>query len=774
MTRVWNVTLQITEYIPEQEEQELDDLMNCIIDTPWWLDLQYDEMTTSDMITSKERFLQTITRTYYAQIETTCGPLYLAYKGRTLRFVSLEDEATFLEKACSFLGVTPEWNVRLHLPLDVLHQVKTSVERQIIYEGSLDYSLLTPFQRSVLEYVRSIPPRETRTYTDIARAIGDPRARGAIAKFLMRNPFPVVVPCHRVMPANGSIGNYGSGGPEVKKRLLQLEGISVDEQDYVVRERYRPSPLPMPLYDTDSVLPEAFSVPGPWLTIGMGVTQPPCKKTMVNYLNWLVDRYDVIRVQGVLPYIDHVQLLDIYSPPRVHIDVVQQKQTAAIEKGDIFISSPTKVQTKPAHKEYRLSDVIRDNDHIILLGPPGAGKTMTLRYLALTHARKLQTSYDQGLDDAEALLPIPLQFSDLAQYLDGRTSCSSLLEFLVGYFTEHGCFSEGLAELLETSFEQGRCLILLDGLDEVSDYAQLNLAQRLNSFVAKHHHLRNHFVITCCTTAYHHNLSRPFIHCTVQGMNKEDISRFLQQWEMVLALGKVQHMELLPSLQDQQEKVPQQNLHDVWLRIIRMTRSRIVRDNPGSRLVPITPLLVQIVIIVYYDVACRLDQSSQLSKLVSNTVKQAFSTHRHLPRSARNEYLTSLLSKIVYKQYLDRHAKICSEQPDCLHQPHLTKGDTSMEVTQDPRCATACLYPSTAIEEVVQVIRNGWSAPDGPLGKDNPDTKLREDVNELLVALGEDSPDTKLREDANELLIALREQTDLIILPTRRILEPMG
>jgi len=81
----------------------------------------------------------------------------------------------------------------------------------------------TDFQREVWEQLLSIPPGKTRSYLDVARAINRPRATRAVAQACGANPVAVVVPCHRVVMADGSLGGY-SGLPGVKKALLGSEG----------------------------------------------------------------------------------------------------------------------------------------------------------------------------------------------------------------------------------------------------------------------------------------------------------------------------------------------------------------------------------------------------------------------------------------------------------------------------------------------------------------------------------------------------------------------
>jgi AraC family transcriptional regulator, regulatory protein of adaptative response / methylated-DNA-[protein]-cysteine methyltransferase len=79
----------------------------------------------------------------------------------------------------------------------------------------------------VWEELRRIPAGETRTYGEVAAAIGEPRAARAVGSACGANPVPVVVPCHRVVPAGGGVGSYGLG-PERKRRLLRQEGASTE------------------------------------------------------------------------------------------------------------------------------------------------------------------------------------------------------------------------------------------------------------------------------------------------------------------------------------------------------------------------------------------------------------------------------------------------------------------------------------------------------------------------------------------------------------------
>lgn len=93
----------------------------------------------------------------------------------------------------------------------------------------LDLSTGTAFQRRVWEALRSIPAGETRTYGEVAAAAGAPGGARAAGQAVGANPLPLLVPCHRVVPAAGGVGGYSAGpGPSLKRDLLAREGVDVD------------------------------------------------------------------------------------------------------------------------------------------------------------------------------------------------------------------------------------------------------------------------------------------------------------------------------------------------------------------------------------------------------------------------------------------------------------------------------------------------------------------------------------------------------------------
>jgi methylated-DNA-[protein]-cysteine S-methyltransferase len=89
----------------------------------------------------------------------------------------------------------------------------------------LDLSDVSAFDRSVYETARTIPPGATMTYGEVARQLGDAALAREVGQALARNPFSIVVPCHRVVASSGKLGGFSaSGGLQTKHRMLTIEG----------------------------------------------------------------------------------------------------------------------------------------------------------------------------------------------------------------------------------------------------------------------------------------------------------------------------------------------------------------------------------------------------------------------------------------------------------------------------------------------------------------------------------------------------------------------
>ena len=86
----------------------------------------------------------------------------------------------------------------------------------------------TKFQLKVWNYLRKIPKGEVKTYQEVAKGIGKPMAFRAVANAVGKNPYPLKIPCHRVIRSDGSLGGYsGKGGIQQKRKLLRSENVFI-------------------------------------------------------------------------------------------------------------------------------------------------------------------------------------------------------------------------------------------------------------------------------------------------------------------------------------------------------------------------------------------------------------------------------------------------------------------------------------------------------------------------------------------------------------------
>jgi methylated-DNA-[protein]-cysteine S-methyltransferase len=122
--------------------------------------------------------------------------------------------------------VTSKRQHSVSVPYNMERQLKQySKGKSVLWKVPLDLSSGTEFQQKVWRVLMTIPRGETRSYGWVAKKVGKPGASRAVGTACGANPVPVIVPCHRVIAGDGSIGGFGGGLP-MKRRLLQSEGLN--------------------------------------------------------------------------------------------------------------------------------------------------------------------------------------------------------------------------------------------------------------------------------------------------------------------------------------------------------------------------------------------------------------------------------------------------------------------------------------------------------------------------------------------------------------------
>ncbi|MGZ8502306.1 MAG: methylated-DNA--[protein]-cysteine S-methyltransferase [Candidatus Limnocylindrales bacterium] len=169
-----------------------------------------------------------------ARMDSVIGPLYVAWNGLG---VSAVESADFAATHQARTG-------RPALPADRLpERLARAIDRRLGGDRrvriALDLRGHSDFERDVWRKALDIPRGEVRPYGWIAAEIGRPRAVRAVGTALGHNPVPLIVPCHRVVRSDGTIGQYSLGGPDNKRTILAAEGLDPAEMEAAARRGER-------------------------------------------------------------------------------------------------------------------------------------------------------------------------------------------------------------------------------------------------------------------------------------------------------------------------------------------------------------------------------------------------------------------------------------------------------------------------------------------------------------------------------------------------------
>jgi len=166
----------------------------------------------------------------YVQVDGPIGPLFVAF-GR--------DGISLVERAKDAGAFEETFRVMFGRPLRRVDKAPELIERIIdarlwgrgAAKPKVDLHELPDFEQQVLRKVLEIPRGEVRPYAWVAAELGRPLAVRAVGNAVARNPIPFVIPCHRVVRSDGRIGNYGAGGPDAKRAVLESEGMDTTEME---------------------------------------------------------------------------------------------------------------------------------------------------------------------------------------------------------------------------------------------------------------------------------------------------------------------------------------------------------------------------------------------------------------------------------------------------------------------------------------------------------------------------------------------------------------
>lgn len=171
----------------------------------------------------------------WAQFDTSLGRCGIAWSARGVLAVQLPESSDQATRA-RLLRPRPE-ATEAAPPTHIAAAISAIVallagERTDLTGIPIDPAGISAFDQRVYAIARAIPPGQTLTYGDIARRLGDLTLSRAVGQSLGRNPYVIIVPCHRVLAAGKKIGGFSAaGGTKTKLDLLSIEGVELREPD---------------------------------------------------------------------------------------------------------------------------------------------------------------------------------------------------------------------------------------------------------------------------------------------------------------------------------------------------------------------------------------------------------------------------------------------------------------------------------------------------------------------------------------------------------------
>ncbi|MEH1878809.1 tetratricopeptide repeat protein [Nostoc sp.] len=420
--------------------------------------------------------------------------------------------------------------------------------------------------------------------------------------------------------------------------------------------------------------------------------RPPVNPLFYPYLEWLIAENSYLKISGVMQVQRQVDIFldQIY----VSLQAVRQQQVTETSKLDqemttfrkaehrlsmsisspydldepsyyepVLLSSIPATSTKTVTQRIDLSHAVRENQYCVILGAPGAGKTTLLRYLALHFAtakrddNETVTGGELQEELGKALLPIFFRIADYAERLQQEPELS-LLEYLrqfyrqwVAYFQDEAEAGTEMATLLLEKMRQGRCLMLLDGLDEVFEQESRRLiVERIDQFVNAFS--TNKFVITSRIAGYRDvKLSSRFAEFTIEDMGGEQVEKFLERWCLVIERAQ----------QPEASEAQWQRAGDEQARKI----LEAIKDNEGVKRLTANPLLLTILALIHRNGERLPNRRVKLYELAVQTLTEDWQLGKKLPDAPKvllnqNE-VVAFLAPLAYWMHEEKPSGLVTE-----------------------------------------------------------------------------------------------------------------
>jgi HEAT repeat protein len=359
-------------------------------------------------------------------------------------------------------------------------------------------------------------------------------------------------------------------------------------------------------------------------------------RARVAYLDHLIERNTDLYPRGVMQTVRQVSLrLD-----EVYVSLKAERELRGRERGrqvvlwdeatfdeDVWQGPGGRrglvpLDDAPRKEEAELYDAVRGHARIVVLGDPGAGKTTLLRFLALQFAQAYKSGQPTVIDKegrayGETRLPVFLRVADFADAF-AKNKNLKLRNFLAVPFGDVQAASEALQAVLFDALQQGRALLLLDGLDEVIDAGdRAQIAGEIESFVAAlHSNIR--VIVTSRITGYREAaLGGDYQHFTLLDLERPQIERFLTRW--------CQAQERFLSRDASEAEVTRK------AQLESAAILQAVDENPGVQRLAVNPLLLTILALIHKNGARLPNRRIELYDLAAKTLLEDWQLARGVP-----------------------------------------------------------------------------------------------------------------------------------------------
>jgi tetratricopeptide (TPR) repeat protein len=320
--------------------------------------------------------------------------------------------------------------------------------------------------------------------------------------------------------------------------------------------------------------------------------------------------------------------------------------------------------TKTITEKVELSQAVKANSYSVILGAPGAGKTTLLRYLALHFATAKRDDQETVIggeakeDLGKTLLPIFFRIADYAEKLKQQPNLT-LTEYLRQFYrqweahfqTQRKMGTEGATFLLDAAMSEGKCLILLDGLDEVFDQeSRRQIVESINQFV--NDFSNNKYVITSRIAGYRDvQLSSRFAEYMIEDMSSEKVEQFLYRW-----CRTVEKAQQPDANEEQIERKGNEQAANIL---------NAIQENEGVKRLTANPLLLTILALIHRNGERLPNRRVRLYELAVQTLIEDWQLSKKLPDAPkvvlRETEVVELLAPLAYWMHEEKPSGLVTE-----------------------------------------------------------------------------------------------------------------